>query len=75
MVEYNFVSSANIAIWALFTESGRSFTYKRNRAGPGIDPCEVCPRWHLVLLHAGDDQLNMIETISVDYHQNRNSLT
>ena len=39
MVEYNFVSSANIAIWELFTKSSRSFTYKRNRAGPRIDPC------------------------------------
>ena len=39
MVGYNFVSSANIAIWELFAESGRSFTYERNRAGPRIDPC------------------------------------
>ena len=38
-VEYNFILSANIAIWELFTESGRSFTCVRNRGGPWIDPC------------------------------------
>ena len=34
-----FVSSANIAMLLSSTASGRSFTYKRNWAGPRMDPC------------------------------------